>query len=154
MLRNALFALATLALITPAYAQDAETPAPAAEPAQAASETILSESVRLDIVDGSLIPEECHYPATISDTARFELACVTMPRFAGGQVAMEYIGQLGEQGFQQGSYITGGMTAVRANESNCQEVINIFPGDYPPGTRGSDIVVIWFARERAPRCPA
>jgi hypothetical protein len=151
MLRNALFALATLALITPAYAQDAETPA---EPAQAAGETILNESVRLDIVDGSLIPEECHYPATISDTARFELACVTMPRFAGGQVAMEYIGQLGEQGFQQGSYITGGMTAVRANESNCQEVINIFPGDYPPGTRGSDIVVIWFARERAPRCPA
>ena len=151
MLRNALFALATLALITPAYAQDAETPA---EPAQAAGETILNESVRLDIVDGSLIPEECHYPATNSDTARFELACVTMPRFAGGQVAMEYIGQLGEQGFQQGSYITGGMTAVRANESNCQEVINIFPGDYPPGTRGSDIVVIWFARERAPRCPA
>jgi hypothetical protein len=151
MLRNALFALATLALITPAYAQDAETPA---EPAQAAGETILNESVRLDIVDGSLIPEECHYPATIADTARFELACVTMPRFAGGQVAMEYIGQLGEQGFHQGSYITGGMTAVRANESNCQEVINIFPGDYPPGTRGSDIVVIWFARERAPRCPA
>ncbi len=151
MLRNALFALATLALVAPAYAQDAETPA---EPAQAAAETILSESVNLEIVDGSLVPEECHYPATIADTARFELACVTMPRFAGGQVAMEYIGQLGEQGFHQGSYITGGMTAVRAGDNNCQEVINIFPGDYPPGTARSDIVVIWFARERAPRCPA
>lgn len=152
MLRNALFALATLALVAPAYAQDAEAPA-LAEPADA-SETLLSESVQLEVVDGSRIPDECHYPETISDTARFELACVTMPRFVGGDVAMRYIGQLGEQGFQQGSYITGGMTAVRANESNCEEVINIFPGDYPPGTRGSDIVIIWFARERAPRCPA
>lgn len=147
-IRKTFLALAaTLMLAAPAFAQDA------APPADAPTETLLTESINLDVVDGSRIPDDCHYPETLADTARFELACVTMPRFVGGEVAMQYIGQLGEQGFHQGSYITGGMTAVRSNESNCEEVINIFPGDYPPGTRGSDIVVIWFARERAPRCP-
>jgi len=141
----------TLLLLSPAYAQD-ETPGPTVQ--IPAAETLLTESINLDVVDGSRIPEECHYPETITDTTRFELACVTMPRFAGGEVAMQYLGQLGQQGWQQGSYISGGMTAVRTDENNCENVLNIFPSDYPPGTRGSDIVVIWFARERAPRCPA
>lgn len=149
MLRKTLLTLAAaFMLATPAFAQDAE---PAAAPAE---QTLLSESVNLEVLDGSIIPEDCQYPATLADTARFELACVTMPRFVGSELAMAYIGQLGEQGWQQGAYITGGITAVRTDENNCENVLNIFPGDFPPGTRGSDIVIIWFARERAPRCPA
>lgn len=151
MLRKMLLTLAaTLMLATPAFAQEAETPPAAAPTAQ----TLLSESVSLEVLDGSIIPEDCQYPATLADTARFELACVTMPRFVGGELAAAYIGQLGEQGWHQGSYITGGITAVRTDENNCENVLNIFPGNFPPGTQRSDIVVIWFARERAPRCPA
>jgi len=152
MLRKTLLTLAaTLLLAASAFAQDAQPPANAAAPAE---QTLLSESVSLEVLDGSIIPEDCQYPATLADTARFELACVTMPRFVGGELAAAYIGQLGEQGWQQGAYITGGITAVRTDENNCENVLNIFPGDFPPGTARSDIVVIWFARERAPRCPA
>jgi hypothetical protein len=92
------------------------------------------------------------YPASITDTTRYEIACVTMPRFISGEVGAAYIGELGTRGWQQGSYISGGMTAVRTDENNCRQVLNIFPGDFPPGTQNSDVVVIWFALDRTPRC--
>jgi hypothetical protein len=44
------------------------------------------------------------------------------------------------------------MTAVRTDENGCQHVLNLFPGDFPPGDENSGVVVLWFAVERAPRC--
>jgi hypothetical protein len=79
-------------------------------------------------------------------------ACVTMPRMISSEIGSQYIGQLGQAGWHQGDYISGGMTAVRTDENNCQRVLNIFPSDYPPGETESDIVVLWFALDRTPRC--
>jgi hypothetical protein len=130
---------ALLALTAPALAQDAEP-------------TLLPQSLNLPVLEGSMVPDDCQYPASITDAARFEVACVTMPRFVSGEVGAQYIGELGTRGWQQGSYITGGMTAVRTDENNCRQVLNIFPGDFPPGAENSDLVVIWFALDRTPRC--
>lgn len=129
---------AALLLAAPAYAQD--------------QTTVLPESLNLDVVEGSMIPDDCMYPDTITDTARFELSCVTMPRFISGDVSAQYIGQLGQLGWRQGVYISGGMTAVRTDENNCERTLNLFPSDYPPGTENSDIVVLWFALDRVPSC--
>ncbi len=129
------------ALATPALAQ--ETVAP---------ERLLPDSLNLEIVDGSIVPEDCHYPSSISDAARFEIACVTMPRIIGADVSSQYIGQLGQQGWRQGSYVPGGMTAVRTDENNCRRVLNIFPSDYPPSEENSQVTVLWFALDRTPRC--
>ncbi len=123
------------------------TPAAADEPRM-----LLPESLNLSVVDGSTIPTDCSYPASITDTARFELACVTMPRFASGQIAAQYLGELGRLGWRQGAYISGGMTAVSADDNNCERVLNIFPSDFPPGAQTSPTVVIWFALDRTPRC--
>ncbi|MGQ0534127.1 MAG: hypothetical protein ACT4OF_15765 [Caulobacteraceae bacterium] len=129
---------AVLALSAPANAQEATT--------------LLPDSVNLTLVQGSAIPDDCMYPASISDTTRFELACVTMPRFVSGEVGAQYIGQLGQQGWRQGAFIPAGMTAVRTDENNCERVLNIFPSDFPPGQEESAIVVMWFALDRTPRC--
>jgi hypothetical protein len=129
---------AALIAAAPASAQDAQI--------------LLPESVRLQVVQGSMIPEDCMYPASITDTTRFEIACVTMPRILSGDVGAQYIGQLGQQGWRQGDLITAGMTAVRTDENNCERVLNIFPGDFPPGQEESAIVVMWFALDRTPRC--
>ncbi|MBP6688843.1 MAG: hypothetical protein KA153_02530, partial [Hyphomonadaceae bacterium] len=53
-----------LALSTPAFAADATH--------------LMPDSLNLEIVDGSIVPDDCMYPASITDTARFEIACVTM----------------------------------------------------------------------------
>lgn len=144
---------AALLCAAPAFAQ--ETPAPTGPAADAAAEQrILTESVNLEIVDGSIVPEDCMYPASITDATRFEVACVTMPRFVSGQIGAQYFGQLGAQGWQQGRLITGGMTAVRTDENNCERVLNLFPASYPPGDEDSAVVVLWFAMDRTPRCPA
>ena len=129
-------ACALAALATPAFAQD----------------RLMPDSVNLELVEGSVVPEDCMYPASIQDATRFETACVTMPRIISSEISSQYIGQLGQQGWHQGSYIPAGMTAVRTDENNCQRVLNIFPGDFPPGTEESDVVVIWFALDRTPRC--
>jgi hypothetical protein len=129
---------ATLALAAPAFAQD--------------ESTLLPQSLNLPVLEGSMIPDDCMYPASITDATRFEIACVTMPRFISGEVGAQYIGQLGARGWRQGSYISGGMTAERTDENNCRQVLNIFPSDFPPGTENSDLVVIWFAYDRTPRC--
>ena len=155
MIKHTIIALgAALVLATPAFAdQQGSTHAPAAaqEPSTTA-EAILPDSVNLSLVDGSEVPADCRYPSTISDTTTFELACVTMPRFSSGLIGAEYIAQLGQRGWHQGEYIDGGMTAVRADENNCERVLNIFPSDFPPGDAESATVVIWFVMERAPRC--
>lgn len=127
---------ALAALTTPAFAQD----------------RLMPNSLNLELVDGSVVPENCMYPASIQDATRFETACVTMPRIISTEISSQYIGQLGQQGWHQGSYIPAGMTAVRTDENNCQRVLNIFPGDFPPGTDNSEVVVIWFALDRTPRC--
>jgi len=129
------------AFVTPTLAQ--ETAAP---------ERLLPDSLNLEIVDGSIAPEDCHYPSTITDTSRFEIACVTMPRIIGPQISSQYIGQLGAAGWHQGSYVPGGMTAVRTDENNCRRVLNIFPSDYPPNEENSQVTVLWFALDRTPRC--
>jgi hypothetical protein len=128
-----------LCMQPPASAQDAEP-------------TLLPQSLNLPVLEGSIIPEDCMYPGSITDTTRYELACVTMPRFISGDVGAAYIGELGTRGWRQGAYISGGMTAVRTDEGNCEHVLNIFPSDFPPGTENSDVVVIWFALDRTPRC--
>lgn len=120
--------------------------------AVAQEQRLLPNSLNLELVDGSMVPSDCMYPASISDTTRYEIACVTMPRIISTEISAQYIGQLGQQGWHQGSYIPAGMTAVRTDENNCQRVLNIFPGDFPPGTEQSDVVVIWFAYDRTPRC--
>lgn len=143
-LRTTLAALgAALLCAAPALAQD-EPPAPA--------QRLFPDTLNLELVDGSSVPEDCMYPATITDTARFEIACVTMPRLVSGEIGARYIGQLGAMGWRQGDYVTGGMTAVRTDEDGCLHVLNLFPGDYPPGDENSAVVVLWFALERAPRC--
>lgn len=149
MNRHTLIALgAAFALAFPAAAQEApQLPEP-----ESAAPMLLPESVNLALVEGSSVPQDCQYPSTISDTASFELACVTMPRFSSGLIGAEYLAELGRMGWRQGNYIEGGMTAVRADENNCEHVLNIFPSDFPPGEERSSTVVIWFVLERTPRC--
>ena len=161
--RHIIIALgAALLLAAPAHAQDGaapqaqeepELPEPDSAPAQAnAAQRLLPESVNLSVVEGSMIPADCQYPSTISDTTSFELACVTMPPFGAGLIGAEYLAQLGQLGWRQGDYIEGGMSAVRADENNCERVLNIFPSDFPPGAERAETAVIWFVLERAPRC--
>lgn len=138
-LTNAIAGLILAATIsTPVLAQDAQR--------------LLPDSLNLEVVDGSLVPPDCRYPASITDATRFETACVTMPRVISSEIGSQYIGQLGQAGWRQGDYISGGMTAVRTDENNCRHVLNIFPSDFPPGQTESDVVVLWFALDRAPRC--
>ena len=120
--------------------------------AQEAPNRLLPDSLNLEIVDGSIVPEDCHYPSSITDTSRFEIACVTMPRVIGAEISSQYIGQLGAAGWHQGNYVPGGLTAVRTDENNCQRVLNIFPSDYPPSEEQSAVTVLWFALDREPRC--
>ena len=149
MIRHTLIALgASFILAMPAQAQEE----PALPEPESAAQTLLPESVNLTVVDGSSVPQDCQYPSTISDTTSFELACVTMPRFSSGMIGAEYLAELGRMGWRQGNYIEGGMTAVRTDENNCERVLNIFPGDFPPGEARSSTVVIWFVLERTPRC--
>jgi hypothetical protein len=152
LIKHTLIAIgAALALVQPAHAQNEA--APAAQEDVAATQTLLPESVNLSVVEGSTVPADCQYPATISDTTSFELACVTMPRFSSGLISAEYIAQLGQLGWRQGAYIEGGMTAIRTDDRNCERVLNIFPFEYPPGAgHSSSDVVLWFVLERAPRC--
>lgn len=135
----ALFLAAAIA--SPALAEDAATP-----------HRLLPDSLNLEIIDGSIVPEDCHYPASITDSSRFEIACVTMPRVIGPEISTQYIGQLGAAGWHQGSFIQGGMTAVRTDENNCRHVLNIFPSNYPPEQEQSAVTVLWFALDRTPRC--
>ena len=123
------------------------TPALAAEPTH-----LMPDSLNLEIVDGSVVPDDCMYPASITDTTRFEIACVTMPAVIGEEVSSQYIGQLGAQGWHQGNYVPGGMTAVRTDENNCRRVLNIFPSNYPPSDANAQVNVLWFALDRTPRC--
>ena len=160
---------AALLLAAPAYAQEAKPspqteatppaqeepalPEPDSAPAQAnAAQRLLPESVNLSVVEGSMVPADCQYPSTISDTTSFELACVTMPQFGAGLIGAEYLAQLGQLGWRQGDYIEGGMTAVRTDENNCERVLNLFPSNFPPGEARATTAVIWFVLERAPRC--
>lgn len=129
----------SLAFVTPAFAQETE-------------QHLLPNSLNLEVVDGSIVPDDCMYPASITNTARFEIACVTMPRVISTDISAQYLGQLGTQGWHQDSFIQGGMTAVRTDENNCRRVLNIFPADFPPGELESEVVVIWFALDRTPRC--
>ena len=120
--------------------------------AQAQQQRLMPDSLNLEIIDGSIVPDDCMYPGSISDTSRFEIACVTMPRIIGTEISSRYIGQLGQQGWRQGDYVPGGMTAVRTDENNCRRVLNIFPSDYPPSQEESQVMVLWFDLDRAPRC--
>jgi hypothetical protein len=143
---------AALLSAAPAFAQD--EPEQPAEPAAAAEQRLLPESVNLEIVQGSVVPDDCMYPESITNAERFEIACVTMPRMVSGDIGARYFGQLGAQGWHQGRYISGGMTAIRTDENNCERVLNLFPADYPPGDAESSVVVLWLAMDRTPRCPA
>lgn len=129
-------AAALMLVATPAVAQD----------------RLLADSLNLEIVDGSMVPDDCMYPASITDTTRFEIACVTMPAVIGAEISSQYIGQLGAQGWRQGNYVPGGMTAERTDENNCRRVLNIFPSNYPPSDANAQVNVIWFALDRTPRC--
>jgi len=136
-----LIAGVSLALVIPTFAF-----------AQGAPQRLLPESLNLQIVEGSVVPPDCMYPDSITDTTRFEIACVTMPRIISGEISAQYIGQLGQQGWRQGDYVPGGMTAVRTDENNCRRVLNLFPSNYPPSDEAADITVLWFALDRTPRC--
>ncbi|MEZ5971488.1 MAG: hypothetical protein R3C31_06795 [Hyphomonadaceae bacterium] len=135
---HALSALFLAAATTSAFAEDAHT--------------LMPDTLNLEIVDGSTVPDDCMYPASITDTTRFEIACVTMPAVIGSEVSSQYIGQLGAHGWHQGNFVPGGMTAVRTDENNCSRVLNIFPSNYPPGEEHARVNVLWFALDRTPRC--
>jgi hypothetical protein len=150
---------AALLFAAPAFAQKDQPTTPEA-PAEAAPETVapatntlLPESVNLEVVAGSTVPDDCMYPESLTDAARFELGCATMPRFGSSAVAARYIGQLGELGWRQGAYVSGGMTAVRTDENECEHVLNIFVSSYPPGNENAALAVMWLAMDRTPRCP-
>jgi hypothetical protein len=55
--------------------------------AQEAAHHLLPDSLNLEIVDGSIVPDDCQYPASITDTTRFEIACVTMPRVFSTEIS-------------------------------------------------------------------
>ena len=123
--------------------------------ARAQEEALLPNSVDLPLVQGSTIPEECYLPEDLVDDARYEAACVTMPRMGGSRIGAAYIGLLGERGWTEGPYLDRGFSAVRPVADagvDCNQRLNIFPSDYPPEEHGSPEVVIWFVLERQPRC--
>ncbi|MEQ1493435.1 MAG: hypothetical protein ABL932_23105 [Terricaulis sp.] len=67
-----------LALSTSAFAADATH--------------LMPDTLNLEIVDGSIVPDDCMYPASITDSSRFEVACVTMPAIIGQEISSQYIG--------------------------------------------------------------
>lgn len=123
--------------------------------AEDSTPTLLPNTLSLPVLDGAEIPSDCMYPSTISDTGRFELACVTMPSGEeSGDIGAQYIDMLGERGWRQGTYLNGGFTAVHPADGGCEQVLNIFPSTFPPAERNASTMVIWFAMEREQRCPA
>lgn len=120
--------------------------------AQESAPRLMPDSLNLEIVDGSTVPPDCMYPSSITDTTRFEIACVTMPRLVSAEISAQYIGQLGRQGWRQGNYVPGGLTAERTDDNNCRRVLNIFPSAFPPSEEESAVNVLWFALDRTPRC--
>jgi hypothetical protein len=142
-LRTLIFVCA--AFLAPGLASAETTTAP----------TLLPDSLSLPVLDGSTVPDDCMYPSTIADPNQFELACVTVPRDRlGTEISARYIGMLGQRGWHEGSYVSGGFTAVHTGDNGCAQVLNIFPSDYPPSEHASSTVVIWFALERAQHCDA
>jgi hypothetical protein len=112
---------------------------------------LLADSVNIPVIAGSSVPEDCHYPNSLRDAARYETACVVMAR-SDGELAARYIGYLGQHGWHAGPLITSGFSAVHDEQNGCEKLLGVFPSDYPPETHDSAQVVLWFALEREPRC--
>lgn len=126
--------------------------APLTFAAEGAATSLFPDTINLPVVDGSSVPEECHFPADLTDTAKYEPVCVTMQRENGGAIGAAYLGLLGQRGWRQGPYSERGISAVRPAGDDCEERLDIFPSDYPPEASQSPEVVIWFVREKQPRC--
>ena len=141
MIRTIICALAFAA--APALALAADAPAT----------TLFPGALDIPIFEGASVPDDCHFPASLQDPARFELACVVMPMDERSEeVSMNFIGWLGQHSFRRDMDIVGGMSAVRPADNGCEQVLDIFTREYPPETEES--IIIWFALERQPRCSA
>ena len=138
MIRTLICALALAATPTLAFAADT---------------TLFPGALDIPVFDGATVPDDCHFPASLQDPARFELACVTMPMDERTEeVSMNFIGWLGQHQFHRDQEIIGGMSAVRPADNGCEQVLDIYTREYPPETHEN--FVIWFALERQPRCTA
>lgn len=141
MIRSLICAVAFAAAPTLAFAVDAP------------ATTLFPGALDMPIFDGASVPDDCHFPASLQDPARFELACVVMP-MDSEEVSMNFIGWLGQHQFRRDQEIIGGMSAVRPAENGCEQVLDIYTREYPPEAETHENMVIWFALEREPRCAA
>jgi hypothetical protein len=138
--------LAAFAL--PAAAQIKESPTRTAATSEAASSLFPGE-LDMPVVDGSNVPSDCEFPASLT-ASNLELACIVAESaYADGEVGIEYISWLGQNGFRHSADIIGGFAAARETENGCEQTLNIYPHGEEGETAG-----IWFALEREPRCAA
>jgi hypothetical protein len=130
----------------------------AAAPTFASAEnatTLFPGALDMPVLEGANVPEDCHYPTSLQNAQRYELACVVIPASDTSEdVTMNYIGWLGQHQFRQDMEIVGGISAVRPAAEGCEQVLDIFMREYPPNVEESEDTVIWFALQRQPRCSA
>jgi hypothetical protein len=115
----------------------------------ASSSTLFAGRLDIPVADGSSVPADCQFPASLSGAANLELACVTAEMGAEEEVDIEYIAWLGQHGFRHSADIIGGFAAAREVEDGCEQTLSIYPHGDEGEARG-----IWFALEREPRCGA
>lgn len=118
--------------------------------------TLLPGRLDIPVVEGSNVPDDCHFPASLSSPGHYDLACVVMPRTEeSDSIGATYFGLLGQRGWHADQMVPGGFTATRA-EGNCEQVLGIYPSVYPPGADedSAQDSVIWFALDRNQRCGA
>jgi hypothetical protein len=119
--------------------------------AAASSSTLFPGTLDMPVAQGSDVPSDCQFPASLTASG-LELACiVSTGAMAEGDVGVESIAWLGANGWRQHSSLIGGFSAVRETGNGCEQVLNIYPhGDEESEEAGG----IWFALEREPRCAA
>lgn len=134
--------LAAFALPTAALAKDAPQ-------AQRAATTLFPGAIDIPVANGSNVPANCDFPATLTGSG-MELACVVATNGAAeDEVGIEYIAWLGQNGWRHSADIIGGFAATKENANGCEQTLSIYPHGDEGETSG-----IWFALEREPRCAA
>lgn len=156
-MRLILTALAA-ALVAPtlAFAQPKQEPTQTQATVQSASQSMLLPG-RLDlpVVAGSSVPDDCHFPTSLSSPGHYDLACVVMSRDPqSDEIGATYFGLLGQRGWHASDMVVGGFSATRQGDNSCEQVLGIYPSVYPPGADEDTATesVIWFALDRNQRC--
>lgn len=119
-----------------------------AAPASAAASTLFPGELDMPVADGSNVPSNCEFPASLTASG-LELACVVADGAPDDEVGIEYISWLGSNGFRHSADIIGGFAAARETENGCEQTLNIYPHGEEGETAG-----IWFALDREPHCAA